>query len=95
MGLRFRRRISISPGVAINLSKSGPSLSLGRRGAHVTLGHGHIRETVGIPGSGLSYTVTTDGHHHRRRRRQQAGGVGSLVLGLIFILYLIGHALLH
>jgi Protein of unknown function (DUF4236) len=34
MGFRFRRRISIAPGAAINLSRSGPSLSLDPRGAH-------------------------------------------------------------
>jgi hypothetical protein len=31
--------------------------------------------------------------HHRRSRRQQ-GGIGSILLGR-FILYLIGHYLLH
>lgn len=33
MGLRFFRRVRIAPGVWINLSKSGASLSLGTRGA--------------------------------------------------------------
>jgi hypothetical protein len=32
------------------------STSLGVRGAHVTVGHGKVRETVGLPGTGLSYT---------------------------------------
>jgi hypothetical protein len=41
-----------------NLSKSGASLSLGRRGAHVTVGHGQVRNTVGMPVTGLSYTST-------------------------------------
>jgi hypothetical protein len=56
MGLRFFRRIRIAPGVTVNLSKSGVSTTLGTRGAHVTLGHGKVRETVGLPGTGLSYT---------------------------------------
>jgi hypothetical protein len=58
MGFRFRRRIWIAPAVAINPSRSGPSLSHGPRGAHVTVGHGHVRETVGTSGTGLSYTST-------------------------------------
>jgi len=57
--LNFRRRIKILPGVTLNLSKSGVSTSVGRRGAKVTLGGSHgPRATVGIPGTGLSYTMT-------------------------------------
>jgi len=56
MGLRFRRSVKILPGVRLNFSKSGVSTSVGTRGAHVTIGHGQVRETVGIPGTGLSYT---------------------------------------
>ena len=58
MGWRFSRRIKLLPGVSINLSKSGVSTSLGPRGAKVTIGHGKMRETVGIPGTGISYTET-------------------------------------
>jgi len=36
MGLRFYRRVKILPGLSVNVSKSGPSLSVGVRGAHVT-----------------------------------------------------------
>ena len=56
MGLRFFRRIRIAPGVTLNLSKSGVSTSIGVRGAHVTLGHGKVRETVGLPGAGVYVT---------------------------------------
>jgi len=62
MGFRFRRSIRILPGIRLNLSKSGVSTSIGVRGAHVTLGHGKVRETVGLPGTGLSYTHV-DGTH--------------------------------
>jgi hypothetical protein len=65
MGLRFRRTIKLLPGVRLNLSKSGVSTSLGVRGAHVTLGHGRARETVGLPGTGISYTET-----HSTRARE-------------------------
>jgi Protein of unknown function (DUF4236) len=56
VGLRFRRRITIGPGFRLNLSKSGLSTSVGRRGLWFTFGHGKTRETVGLPGTGLSYT---------------------------------------
>lgn len=44
------------PGVRMNLSKSGPSLSLGTRGLRHTIGPKGSRTTVGIPGTGLSWT---------------------------------------
>ncbi|AGK97640.1 DUF4236 domain-containing protein [Clostridium pasteurianum] len=57
MGLIFKRRIKICKGITLNLGKKGiNSVSVGRRGAHVTIGKQGVRKTVGIPGSGLSYT---------------------------------------
>ena len=56
MGLRLFRRIKIAPGITLNLSKSGLSASAGVRGAHVTLGPRGVRRTVGIPGTGISYS---------------------------------------
>jgi hypothetical protein len=59
MGWRFYRRIKIAPGVTINLSKQGASFSLGERGAHITFGRNGIRRTVGIPGTGVSYSTVS------------------------------------
>ena len=59
---RFYRRVSIFPGLSINLSKSGPSLTVGMRGAHVTVGSKGVRKTVGIPGTGIYYT-SHSGYH--------------------------------
>jgi hypothetical protein len=57
MGFRFRRSIRILPGIRLNLGKRSTSVSLGVRGAHVTIRRGHTpRSTVGVPGTGLSYT---------------------------------------
>ncbi|MGH7960577.1 MAG: DUF4236 domain-containing protein, partial [Candidatus Binatia bacterium] len=57
MGFRFFRRITLIPGVTLNLSKGGGSLSFGPRGAKVTVGTSGSRATVGIPGTGLFYTT--------------------------------------
>lgn len=57
MGFRFRKRIRIAPGLAINISKSGVSTSIGPKGATTNISGRGIKTTVGIPGSGLSYTV--------------------------------------
>jgi len=56
MGFRFRRALQIVPGVRLNLSRSGASVSLGARGLHYTIGARGTRASVGIPGSGLSWT---------------------------------------
>ncbi|WP_439815177.1 DUF4236 domain-containing protein [Zavarzinia sp. CC-PAN008] len=55
MGLRFQKSIRILPGVRLNLSKSGISLSLGRPGATLNVGHGRTRTSLGLPGTGVSY----------------------------------------
>jgi hypothetical protein len=57
MGFRFRRTFKIVPGVHLNLSGSGASVSLGPRGLRHTIGAHGARTTVGLPGSGLSWTA--------------------------------------
>jgi Protein of unknown function (DUF4236) len=62
MGFRFRKIISVLPGVKINLSKSGASTSIGGRGATVNVGtSGKRTVTLGIPGTGLSYQAPLNG----------------------------------
>jgi len=58
MSFRFWRRVKILPGVTLNLSKTGGSLSFGPRGAKLTIGPHGKRTSVGIPGTGLFYTKT-------------------------------------
>jgi hypothetical protein len=60
-GLRFRKTISILPGVRINLSKSGVSTSVGGKGATLNVGRGKPKMTVGVPGTGLSYRAPATG----------------------------------
>ncbi len=57
MGLRVRKIVRILPGVRLNLSKSGGSLSLGGRGLSVNLGKDGVRTTAGMPGTGVSYST--------------------------------------
>lgn len=56
---RFRKTRSILPGVRMNLSKSGPSLSVGAKGAKVNISQQGICSTVGLPGSGMSFVDRT------------------------------------
>lgn len=56
MGFRFWRRIGVASGVALNLSRAIPSVSLGKRGAKFTASPRGNRMTFGITGTGLFYT---------------------------------------
>lgn len=53
MGLRFRKRVKIAPGITLNFSKSGISTTVGVRGASVNFGKNGTYINTGIPGTGL------------------------------------------
>jgi len=77
MSFRFWRRIRLAPGVTLNLSKSGGSLSFGPRGAKVTVGRRGVRATAGLPGTGLFYTTTVGGRRGKGRRTTAAPVVAT------------------
>jgi len=53
---RFTRRLSLVPGLRVNLSKRGASLSVAHRGAWYTVGPRGGRATVGLPRTGLFWS---------------------------------------
>lgn len=59
MGLRFRKSISICPGVRLNLGTTGASISAGvpgfRKSFHTS---GRVTTTMSIPGTGISHVST-------------------------------------
>jgi hypothetical protein len=90
MGLRFRRRIKIFPGLWINLSKSGASTSLGGKGLTVNLKNGKAKTTIGLPGTGLSYSQSTSGKPDSLQSSQRATSpwlwlLLIVVIGLVII----------
>lgn len=58
--IRFQKRLSLLPGVRLNISKSGISTSLGPRGASINVGRRGIYGNIGVPGTGLSYRQRLD-----------------------------------
>jgi len=89
MGLRFQKRIRLAPGLTLNVSKRGVSLSVGRRGATLNVGApGGPRATVGMPGSGLSYTLRLQRLRGWATAHPVLAGVLSVavVLGVVFAL---------
>lgn len=86
MGFRFRKTISIIPGVRVNISKSGVSASVGGKGETVNIGQdGHVRGTVGLPGTGISYgdSITPAGRRGGGARRV----VGIVAAAAAYALY--------
>lgn len=53
MGIRFRKRIRLTKGVHLNLSKPGLGISAGVRGARIGTGPRGAYRSLGIPGTGL------------------------------------------
>jgi len=59
MGLRFRKTISLLPGVRLNISKSGVGVSAGVKGLRGSINtSGTVTGTASIPGTGVSYVKT-------------------------------------
>lgn len=83
MGLLFRWRPRIAPGVRVNVTKRGPrSLSVGGRGATLNAGGRRGgRATFGLPGTGLSYQTRLSGG----RRGASAEARGGRLAGWLFV----------
>ncbi len=60
MGFRFSKRVKILPGISLNFSTRGISMSAGVRGARVNFGPRGVYSTVGLPGTGISYRQRLD-----------------------------------
>lgn len=61
MGFRFNKRIKLSKGVSLNLSKSGVSTTIGTRGASINVGKEGAYLNTGIPGTGVSTRTKVSG----------------------------------
>jgi len=83
MSFRFRRSVGLGGGVRLNFTKRGVSTSFGRRGLRYTVGStGRRTRTVGIPGTGMSWTESKGG-----RRRSTAGtGCATLLVGMVAVI---------
>lgn len=96
MGFRFRKSFRIAPGIRINISKKGlSSVSLGGRGATLNVGSDKgARVTVGIPGTGMSYSEqigASDGAEESQLADSSGPGVITwliLLMGAVSFFYL-------
>lgn len=78
MGMRFRKSKKIAPGVRLNLSAKSASISVGPKGFKKTFStSGRTTTTVGIPGTGLSYSTTKKDRGACCRQRLRGSRCGS------------------
>ena len=90
MGFRFRKSFRLAPGMRLNVSWTGTSLSLGPRGAKLNLGPKGVRSTAGIPGTGMSWSkahrgATRNAGQSSGRSDAANGGCGCAILLLIVL----------
>jgi uncharacterized protein DUF4236 len=98
VGFRFRKSIKLLPGFRLNLSKSGVSASIGGRGHTLNVGPKGTRATVGIPGTGLSYSEKVSVSHEDHKQiyysspAEAAGGnltwlvMAAILVGVVFLI---------
>lgn len=95
MAFRFRSTLRIAPGVRLNLSKSGASWSIGRKGATLNLGGRRgPRATIGLPGTGLSWSERlgpAPANDQATGAREDDGGlaIALLILVALLVLYVV------
>ena len=73
MGLRFRKSVSLFPGVRLNFGKTGMSVSAGVPGFRKTIHtSGKVTTSVGIPGTGIYYVDTKNPNSQRKRSNSRS-----------------------
>ncbi len=90
MPFKFRKRIWLLPGLWLNVSKTGVSTSIGGKGATVNFGKRGTRTTLGIPGTGLSYTQTSTSERDSIEP-ERSNGAFSRFLVVVLWIFLIGY----
>lgn len=80
MTLRYHQRVSLFPGVHLNIGLSGISLNVGVPGANVTLGHRGAEAHLGLPGTGFRLDLplrTPDGRRSQDKAPRGRRGDGA------------------
>ena len=81
MGFRVRRSVKIAPGVRVNVGKRGvSSVSVGRRGRTTNINKRGTKHSIGIPGTGVSYST---------KRRSGCGCSSAAVIVMLAVVALL------
>jgi Protein of unknown function (DUF4236) len=87
MAFGFQKSVRTAPGVKLNLSRKGVSISMGGKGFRHSFGLGGRRTIVGVLGTGPSFSI-----HHKGGRAGPRGGdfLGPIVIvaAIFFVVWL-------
>jgi hypothetical protein len=97
MGFRFRKSVKIAPGVRLNVSSKSAGISVGGKGAKVSVSTSGRRTTsVGVPGTGVSYVSSKGGRKKKSKpvaassvetpKTSRAGGIALVVVAALAFL---------
>lgn len=81
MGLNFRKRVTILPGLTLNFGKRGTSVTIGKRGASVNIGKNGAYANVGVPGTGISYRERLDKPSKGNQSRTRVNNGNAVMSG--------------
>lgn len=85
MGFKFRKSVKIAPGVKLNLNKKSAGITIGGKGAHYTVNSKGKRTTsVGVPGTGVSYSSSKGGGKTKSNKSSGSSGSSIGCAGAIF-----------
>jgi hypothetical protein len=71
MGLKMRKSFTLCKGIKLNVGKRGVGVSIGTKGLKYSMNtSGRKTATIGIPGTGLSYS-TTLGSKNKRQQKEK------------------------
>ena len=72
MELRYRKSVKLAPGVKLNIGKKSTGISVGVKGARFSVNSkGRVTRSVGIPGTGISYTKSTSLKSKKKQSRSK------------------------
>lgn len=96
--MRFRKRVKVAPGVTLNVGKKSVGVRVGGRGYGVSTNtKTGTRATVGLPGTGLSYSkkVSPAPRGNDPDQEAQVMAIGCLItVGVIIVLAIVVFFLL-
>lgn len=73
---RFHKRFTLFPGVKVNVGKTGISISVGKKGYHLNFSKRGVRQTIGVPGTGISHIsylhkTDSDGEEEKEKKSEK------------------------
>ncbi len=73
MGLNYHKSVKIDDNTKLNINKNSASVSVGKKGVrHTVSTSGRRTTTIGLPGTGLSYTMTSGGKSGKKKKQTAA-----------------------